>query len=93
MRLPPTIASGLIVLSACAHAELSLCYIIFRPNSPFFRRSSDIAADDVLKMSHDSITERKQRSSDPAGRSALQGLGRLMRHVALWERACQGDIE
>lgn len=43
-------------------------------------------------MTHESITERKQGSTDPAGRSALQGFGRLMRHVALWERACQGDI-
>lgn len=44
-------------------------------------------------MTHSEITARRLKSSDPAGRGALQNFERLMRHVALWEHACRGDIK
>lgn len=45
-----------------------------------------------MRCSHDMITDRVQRSSEPARHSALQSLARLMRHVALWEHECRGEV-
>lgn len=45
-----------------------------------------------FKFSHDRLVDRRLRSSEPAGRSALQGFERFMRHVALWEHECRGDV-
>lgn len=49
----------------------------------------------VPRMNHQELFDRKQQSTDPAGRSALQNFERLMRHVALWEHAClcRGEVE
>lgn len=45
-----------------------------------------------FKFSHEQIIDRRLKSSEPAGRNALQSFERFMRHVALWEHECRGDI-
>jgi len=55
-------------------------------------RSFGLSPDERLPLSHASISERTWNSTDTQGRSFLSSFERLMRHVWIWERACDGDI-
>lgn len=49
-------------------------------------------AEEKPKLWQDELADAESWTSDPAGREALQGFERLMRHVALWEMACKGEV-
>lgn len=70
---------------------IHLQYVPHRKAS-YPRHWTSIGDERVPQVDHEDLVDKRQRSTDPAGRSALQNFERLMRHVALWEHACRREI-